>query len=183
MTGRTSLSIASQQDCLQPIHDILRLEKQLVLKIVRDNLFFNNIRIQMKADKYAILRAFLLEMRKRWIGELEFMEGVEVENLEGFCSISSSDWRIMWRATYLYMKKQFETRGLRAFNRWETWRLTRMRRSMSILKTGRAIFQKRFILSRSILSKSDGGVKSQKMLQYRKAKRLMQNAGQGHHSG
>jgi hypothetical protein len=26
------------QDCLQPINDILRLEKQLLLKIVRDNL-------------------------------------------------------------------------------------------------------------------------------------------------
>ena len=54
------------QECLQPIHDIVKSEKQLLLKIVRDNLFFNNIRIQMKADKYAILRAFLQEMRKRW---------------------------------------------------------------------------------------------------------------------
>jgi len=59
------------------------------VKIVRANLFFNNLRIQMKADKYAILRAFLQEMRKRWIGELEFMEGVGVENLKDFIYLLS----------------------------------------------------------------------------------------------
>ena len=44
------------QECLQIIDDILKSEKPSFLKIVRDNFFFNNIRIQMKADKYAILR-------------------------------------------------------------------------------------------------------------------------------
>lgn len=103
------------QDCLQPIRDILKSDNQLLLKIVRDNLFFNNIRIQMKADKYAILRAFLQEMRKRWIGELEFMEGVRVEDLKDFVYLLIGLEQNV-ESNYLYMKKQLETRGLRAFN-------------------------------------------------------------------
>ena len=103
------------QDSLQLIQDILKSEKQLLLKIVRDNLFFNNIRIQMKADKYAILRAFLLEMRKRWIGELEFMEGVGVENLKDFVYLLIGLEENV-ESNYLYVKKQLETRGLRVFN-------------------------------------------------------------------
>ena len=39
------------QECLQVIHDVVRSEGTLSFKIVRDNYFFNNIRIQVKADK------------------------------------------------------------------------------------------------------------------------------------
>ena len=46
------------QECLQIILTVIKSEGHLFLKIVRDNFFFNNIRIQMKADRYSILRAF-----------------------------------------------------------------------------------------------------------------------------
>jgi len=162
------------QDCLQLIHDILKSDKQLLLKIVRDNLFFNNIRIQMKADKYAILRAFLQEMRKRWIGELEFMEGVGVEDLKDFVYLLIGlEGNV--ESNYLYMKKQLETRGLRAFNvgKLEAYKDEEIYVDSEDRKRySKEVYFKSINLVKEVME----GVKSQKMLNTRKAKRLMQNA-------
>ena len=162
------------QDSLQLIQDILKSENQLLLKIVRDNLFFNNIRIQMKADKYAILRAFLLEMRRRWIGELEFMEGVGVENLKDFIYLLIGLEENV-ESNYLYMKKQLETRGLRAFNvgKLEAFKDEEIYVDSEDRKRySKEVYFKSINLVKEVME----GVKSQKMLNTRKAKRLMQNA-------
>src|SRR4030042_7136520 len=162
------------QDCLQPIHEILKLEKQLLLKIVRDNLFFNNIRIQMKADKYDILRAFLQDMRKRWIGELEFMEGVGVEDLKDFVYLLIGLEENV-ESNYLYMKKQLETRALRAFNvgKLEAYKDEEIYVDSEDRKRySKEVYFKSINLVKEVME----GVKSKKMLNTRKAKRLMQNA-------
>src|SRR5512136_2556375 len=39
-------------ECLQSIQSIIKSEGQVYLKVVRDTFFFNNYRLQMKADKY-----------------------------------------------------------------------------------------------------------------------------------
>src|SRR4030043_146917 len=70
------------QECLQVVNSIIRAEGNLFFKIVRDNFFFNNVRIQVGADKYRIFKAFLQQMRKRWIGELEFTDEVNGEQLK-----------------------------------------------------------------------------------------------------
>src|SRR4030042_589475 len=162
------------QDCLQLIHNILKSETQLLLKIVRDNLFFNNIRIPMKADKYAILRAFLLEMRKRWIGELEFMEGVGVEHLKDFVYLLIGLEENV-ESNYLYMKKQLETRALRAFKvgKLEAYKDEEIYVDSEDRKRySKEVYFKSINLVKEVME----GVKSQKMLNTRKAKRLMQNA-------
>ena len=61
-------------ECVQVINGIIRSQGNFFLKIVRDNLFFNNARIIVRADKYPIFKAFWQEMRKRWIGEVKFLE-------------------------------------------------------------------------------------------------------------
>src|SRR4030042_1117140 len=66
------------QECLQVINSIIESEGHLFLKIVRDNFFFNNIRIIVKADKYAVFKAFWQEMRRRWIGEVEFFKDEDI---------------------------------------------------------------------------------------------------------
>ncbi len=57
---------------------------QLDLKIVRDNFFFNSIRIPVKADRYSIFKIFSQEMGKRMIGEMEFAQEVEAASLKDF---------------------------------------------------------------------------------------------------
>ena len=103
------------QDCLQLINTILKSEKQLLIRIVRDNFFFNNLRIQMKADRYALLRAFLQEMRKRWIGELEFTEMLDGEPLKDFIYLLSGLEENV-ESNYLYLRKQLEARGIRSLS-------------------------------------------------------------------
>ena len=162
------------QDCLQNAQEILKSDKQLIIKIVRDNLFFNNIRIQMKADKYAILRAFLLEMRKRWIGELELMEGVKIEDLKDFIYLLIKLEENV-ESNYLYMKKQLETRGLKVFNvgKLEAYK----DEEIYIDSEDRKRYSKEvYFKSINLVKEVMEGVKSQKMLNTRKAKRLMQNA-------
>ncbi len=77
------------QDCLKVINDFVRSEGTLFFKIVRDNYFFNNTRIQVKADKFSIFKSFSQEMRKRWIGEIEFSQTVSGENLKDFAYLIS----------------------------------------------------------------------------------------------
>jgi len=64
------------QECLQAINPVVKSEEHLFLRIVRDNCFFNNVKIQVRADNYPIFKGFLNEMKKRWIGEVEFEEEV-----------------------------------------------------------------------------------------------------------
>ena len=77
------------QECLQAINPVVKSEGRLVLKIVRDNFFLNNVIIQVKVDQYSILKGFLQEMRNRWIGELEFTEELEGEQLKDFVYLLS----------------------------------------------------------------------------------------------
>jgi putative nucleotidyltransferase with HDIG domain len=162
------------QDCLQIIGDIHKSEKQLLLKIVRDNIFFNNIRIQMKADKYAILKAFLQEMRKRWIGELEFDQAVGGEELKEFIYLLTGLEENV-ESNYLYLKKQLETRGFKAINvgKLEFFKDEEIYVDSEDQKRySKEVYFKSINLVKEVME----GVKSQKMLNVRKAKRLMQNA-------
>jgi putative nucleotidyltransferase with HDIG domain len=162
------------QDCLQIIDGILKSEKQLFLKIVRDNFFFNNVRIHMKADKYPVLRAFLQEMRKRWIGELEFTEEVEGESFKDFVYLLMGLEKNV-ESNYLYAQKQLESRGimgisvgkLESFKDEEIYVNPEHRKQNS-----KEVYFKSISLVREVLE----GVKSQKVLNVRKAKRLMQSA-------
>jgi putative nucleotidyltransferase with HDIG domain len=162
------------QDCLQIIRDILKSEKTLFLKIVRDNFFFNNIRIQVKADKYAVLKAFLHEMRKRWIGELEFDQEVEAEQLKDFIYLLTGLEENV-ESNYLYLKKQMEARGLKALNvgKLESFKDEEIYvDSEDQKRRSKEIYFKSINLVKEVME----GVKSQRMLNVRKAKRLMQNA-------
>jgi HD-GYP domain-containing protein (c-di-GMP phosphodiesterase class II) len=162
------------QDCLQIIRDILKSERTLLLKIVRDNFFFNNTRIQVKADKYAILKAFLQEMRKRWIGELEFTEEVEAEPLKDFIYLLSGLEENI-ESNYLYLNKQLETRGIKAISvgKLESFKDEEIYVDSEDQKRySKEIYFKSINLVKEVME----GVKSQKVLNVRKAKRLMQNA-------
>lgn len=162
------------QECLQVINSIIESEGHLFLKIVRDNFFFNNIRIIVKADKYAVFKAFWQEMRRRWIGEVEFSTEVGGEHLKDFIYLLSGLGENN-ESNYLYVKKQLEYRSIESIN---VGKLEFFKDEDIYIDSED---QKKY--SKEVYFKSIGLVKEvvesinqQKALNIRKAKRLMQNA-------
>jgi hypothetical protein len=98
------------KECLQVINGIIQSEGHLFLKIVRDNFFFNNIRIIVKADMYPIFKAFWQEMKKRWIGEVEFSAEVGAEHLKDFIYLLSG-LEENNESNYLYVQNLYRFRG------------------------------------------------------------------------
>jgi len=162
------------QECLEQINRIIRSEGSLLLKIVRDNFFFNNVRIIVKADKYPIFKAFWQEMRRRRIGEVEFSEEVDGEHLKDLAYLLSG-LEGNNEGNYLYIKKQLEARNIQSI---EVEKLESFKDEDIYIDSKD---QKRY--SKDVYFRSIGLVKEvvesihqQKALNIRKAKRLMQNA-------
>jgi putative nucleotidyltransferase with HDIG domain len=162
------------QECLQVINDIIQSEGTLFLKIVRDNLFLNNIRIPVKADKYAIFKGFWQEMRKRWIGELEFLAKVNGEQLKNIIYLLSG-LEENNESNYLYVKKQLEYQDIDAFDigKLEFYRDEEIYVDSEDQKNfSKEVYFKSIDLVKEVVE----NIHQQKALNIRKAKRLMQNA-------
>jgi putative nucleotidyltransferase with HDIG domain len=161
------------QECLKTINPVVKSEGRLAIKIVRDIFFFNNIKIQVTVDKYSILKGFLQEMRNRWLGELEFMEEVDGEQLKDFIYLLS-ELEENNESNYLYVMRQLEHKGieginvgkLEVFKDEETYAGAKEKRQYS-----KEVYFKSIGLVKEVLE----SVKKQKLLNVRKAKRLMQN--------
>src|SRR5512143_3404387 len=100
------------EDCLEAIQAVMDLEGQLYLKVVRDNLFFNNYRLQVRADRYTVLRGLLQELRKRWIGEIEITEKITGEQLKEFVYLIASVEENN-ETNYLVVNRKLEFRDVR----------------------------------------------------------------------
>ena len=162
------------QECLQVIHDTILSEGNLFFKIVRDNFFFNNIRIIVKADKYPIFKAFWQEMRKRWIGEIEVSGEMSPDDLKDFIYLLSG-LEENNESNYLYIQKQLEYRNigcvhvdkLEYFKDEDIYIDSEDQRKYS-----KEVYFKTIGLVKEVID----SINQQKALNIRKAKRLMQNA-------
>lgn len=162
------------QDCFQAIAPVIRSEGHLSLKIVRDSCFFNQAKIQMRADHYPIFREFMNELKKRWIGEIEIEEGVNKEDLRDFAYLLSG-LEENNESNYLYVKKQLEYRGIPHIQvgKWEWFKDEEIYiDSEDQKRRSKEIYFKSVHLIKEVME----GIKSQKVVNLRKAKRLMQNA-------
>ena len=162
------------QECLQVINKFVNSEGTLSLRIVRDNFFFNHIRIQVKADQYSALRGFLHEMRNRWIGELEFKDEVNEEQLKDFVYFLS-DVEENNEDNYLSILKQLEYRGISTI---QVGKFERIKDEEIPLDFEQRKQKPKEVYFRSIhlIKEVVEDVKNQRVLDVRKAKRLMQNA-------
>jgi len=162
------------QDCLQMIQAVIESEGHLFIKVVRDNFFFNNIRIQMKADKYPILRAFLQELRRRWIGDVEIMGEITGDQLKEFIYLLMG-LEENNESNYLYVKKQLEFRNITTVDvgKLEFFKDDEIYTDSEDHKRySKEVYFKSVNLVKEVMD----SVKNQKVLNVRKAKRLMQNA-------
>ena len=162
------------EECLQVINPVVKSEGHLSLKIVRDNFFFNNVMIQVKVDQYSILKGFLQEMKNRWIGELEFTEEIEEEKLKDFVYLLSA-LEENNESNYLYVMRQLEHKGIEAVNagKLEVFKDEEVYVSSEDQKQySKEVYFESISLVKDVVE----SVKHQKLLNVRKAKRLMQNA-------
>jgi putative nucleotidyltransferase with HDIG domain len=165
------------QECLQTIQNAIRSEGHLSLKIIQDGLYFNNIAVQIKADHYSILSAFLQEMKNRWIGELEFTESIGGEQLKDFVYLLSAVGGDN-EGNYLYIMKQLESRGIDSVHvgKLEFYKKGQEAYAVSADSKDLKQFSKETYFNTIQLAKEMvDSVKNQKVLNVRKAKRLMQN--------
>ena len=162
------------EECLQVINPVVKSEGHLSLKIVRDNFFFNNVMIQVKVDQYSILKGFLQEMKNRWIGELEFTEEIEEEKLKDFVYLLSA-LEENNESNYLYVMRQLEQKGIEAINvgKLEVFKDEEV---YTDSKEKRQYSKEVYFQSIGLVKDVVESVKHQKLLNVRKAKRLMQNA-------
>ena len=162
------------QDCLQVINPIIQSEGHLFLKIVRDNFFLNNTRMQVKADKYPLFRALLLELKRKWIGELEFMQKLNADQLKEIVFLLSG-LEENNESDYLYVKKQLEFHDIEGIGvgKIEFFRDEEIYNDSEDKKRySKEVYFKTVSLVKDVVE----NVKNQKVLNVRKAKRLMQNA-------
>jgi putative nucleotidyltransferase with HDIG domain len=162
------------QECTQVINNIVQSEGDLFLKIVRDNFSFNNVRIIVSADKFPIFKAFWQDMRKRWIGEVEFSEEVNEEHLRDFIYLLSG-LEENNESNYLYVKKQLEYRNIESIDvgKLEFYKDEEIYVDSEDQKRhSKEVYFKTIGLVKEVVD----GIHQQKALNIRKAKRLMQNA-------
>ncbi len=162
------------QEFLEVVNNTLQSEGNLFLKIVRDNFFFNNIRIIVKADKYPIFKAFWQEMRRRRIGEVEFSEEMDAGALKEFIYLLSG-LEENNESNYLYVKKQLENRNIESVHvdKLESFKDEEIYvDSEDQKKYSREVYFKSIGLVKEVVD----SIHQQKALNIRKAKRLMQNA-------
>lgn len=162
------------QECLQIINPVVKSEGHLSLKIVRDNFFFNNVIVQVKVDQYSILKGFLQEMRNRWIGEIEFSGEMEGEQLKDFVYLLSG-LEENNESNYLYVMRQMEQKGIEAIHvgKLEVFKDEEV---YTDSKEKKQYSKEVYFESVSLIKDVVESVKHQKLLNIRKAKRLMQNA-------
>ena len=162
------------QECLQVINNIMKSEGRLFLKIVRDNLFFNNHKIHVNADYYSILRGFLQEMRNRWIGELEFTEEANGEHLKEFIYLLSG-LEEKNEINYLYVNRQLEYRGIDTISVGKL-EFFKDEEIYADSKDKKRFSDEVYFKSIGLVKEVVDSVRNQKVLNVRKAKRLMQGA-------
>jgi putative nucleotidyltransferase with HDIG domain len=162
------------QECLQVINNIMKSEGRLSLKIVRDNLFFNNHKIHVKADYYSIIRGYLQEMRNRWIGELEFTEEVNGEHLKDFIYLLSG-LEEKNEINYLYVNRQLEYRGIDTISVGKL-EFFKDEEIYADSKDKKRFSDEVYFKSIGLVKEVVDSVRNQKVLNVRKAKRLMQGA-------
>lgn len=162
------------QEALQMINPAVRSQGQLLLKMVRDNFFFNNIRVPVKADRYSIFKIFSQEMARRMLGDLDFTEEVDGTTLREFAFLLAKldDGN---ESNYLYVNRQLESKGIHGIS---VGKLEYFRDEDILLDSEK---QKRY--SKNIYFKTvnlvkevSEGIRSQKLINIRKAKHLMQSA-------
>jgi len=159
------------RECLQVMTPLINSEGHLSLRIIRDTFFFNNVRMQGSADQYSAFRGLLHEMKKRRIGEVEFKEPVNGEQLIDLVYFIA-DLEEDQEDNYLSLMKELEYRGLSTI---QVGAYESLREEEIYTDSRRLKQQSKEVYFRCIrfIKEAVEDITNQKMFSVRKAKRLI----------
>jgi putative nucleotidyltransferase with HDIG domain len=162
------------QEALQTINPFVQSQEHLYLKIIRENFFFNNTRIPVNADRYSIFKIFSQEMARRMIGEVEFTEELTPSALKDFVFLLSRADEGN-ESNYLYVNRQLESRGVHGVS---VGKLEYMRDEDFLIDSERQKQYSKHIYFKTVnlVREVSEGIRTQKLINIRKAKHLMQSA-------
>ena len=162
------------EEALQTINPFVETHGQLFLKIVRDNFFFNNIRIPVKADRYRLFKDFFQEMSRRMIGEVEFSQEIKAEAMKDFVFLLSG-LEEGNESNSLYVNRQLQSRGIDGIS---VGKLESLREEDLLVDSEKQRKQSKQIYFKTVnlVKEVAEGIRNQKLINIRKAKHLMQNA-------
>ncbi len=160
-------------DSLESINSFIRAEGHLSLKIIRDSFFFNNIRMPMKADQYAILKSFSQELTRKWIGQIDFGCEMGEEPLKEFVFLLAT-LEEKNENNYLFANKQLEARNVQNITVGKLEFFLNRDESSDFADRKRQA-KRTYFRSIHLVREVMEGVKQQKMVNIRKAKHLMEN--------
>lgn len=161
-------------DCLQVINPVIQSEGLLLLRLVRDGFFLNNMRIPIKADRYAIFKSFSQELSKKWVGAIEFTRETSGEHLKEFVFLLAG-LEDNNESNYLYLNQQLAARGIDEIE-VEKLEFLKDEYLYSASKSQKEFSKEIYFKSLNLVKEVVEGIKSQKVINIRKAKHLMQDA-------
>lgn len=134
----------------------------------------NNIRIQVKADRFPIFKSFSKEIEKRCIGELEFAGQVTAEDLKNFVYILSG-LEEKNESNYLSVQKQLQSLKIQGI---QVGKLEFFKEEDLYIDSDeqRRCSKEIYFKAIDLVKEVTDNVRSQKLLNIRKAKHLMQKA-------
>jgi HD-GYP domain-containing protein (c-di-GMP phosphodiesterase class II) len=160
--------------CLHTLNSIVKAHGHLSLKIIRDVCFLNNTRIHVSADQFALFKAFIKEMRRRWIGEIEFRSELTPAQLRDliFLLLELEDNN---EGNFLYMKRELERRGLPGI---DVGKLDLFKDELAVTdsESRRRLSKEVYFKTLDFLKTAMDNARTSRVMQVRKIKRLMLNA-------
>ncbi len=161
-------------DCLEVLTPILQEEGQIFLKLIQNDIFLNNRRIPVKADCYAIFKSFNQVISQKKIGTIEFLGEISKDHLQEFIFLlegldeDNED-------NHLYLNHQLAQRGLSEV-RVDKIAFFKDGYVFEAAKDHREFAKEIYFKSLNLVKEVVDGIRSQKVINIRKAKHLMQGA-------
>ena len=162
------------QEFLQVVNPFIPSEGHLVLKIIADNFFFNNVRIPVKADKFAIFKSFSRDLEERSIAEIEFTAQVAADDLKNFIYILSG-LQEKDENNYLSVQSQLQSQGIDGIKVGRS-EVSRDENLYVDSEKQKQYSKEVYFRAIHLVKELTDNVGSQRLINIRKAKHLMQNA-------
>lgn len=160
--------------CLQTIRNITQTAGTFTIKIVHDACFMNNVRIQPTPDHFAFYKSFINELRMLWIGEVEIGKEMSEATLTGFIFLLR-ELEPDNESNYLLVKQELVKRQWRGI---DVGKLEAQKDDLSYTDSEALKRQSKtvYFTSLDLVKELMEDANHQRVLNVRKAKRLMLNA-------
>jgi len=160
--------------CMSAVESDIGGSGAFTVKIIHDTCFLNNVRVHPGTDDFADYKAFVQLMHRLWIGEIEVHSDVTEADMAGFIFLLR-DLEPNNENNYLLVKKELAARGLKGI---DVGKLDKHPGDLNYIDSEALKHRSKevYFTSINLVKELMDDAHNQKLLNVRKAKRLMLNA-------